>query len=74
MVALMELMEVEDIQIKLLDEYLDEKPNHPIKRQLDVIKAERRKLPKNFQMSQNKSTGWVQIYWYGVYDTPCTLL
>ena len=30
----------------MLDEYLDAKPNHPIKRQLNVIKAERQKMPK----------------------------
>ena len=57
MVALMELMEVEDNQIKLLNDYLKEKPNHPIQRQLDVIKAERRKMPDHFQISQDKETG-----------------
>ena len=62
MVALMELMAVEDNQIKLLDEYLNEKPNHPIKRQLDVIKAERRRMPDHFQINQDKETGNVQIY------------
>ena len=36
-----------DRQIKLLDEYLDAKPNHPIKRQLNVIKAERQKMPNH---------------------------
>ena len=62
MVALMELMEVEDNQIKLLDDYLKEKPNHPIQRQLDVIKAERRKMPiDHFQISQYKVTGKGQM-------------
>ena len=62
MVALMELMAVEGNQIKLLDEYLKEKPNHPIKRQLDVIKAERRKMPDNLEITQEKETVKVQIY------------
>ena len=62
MVALMELMAVEDNQIKLLDEYLKEKPNHPIKRQLDVIKAERRKMPDNLEINQGRETVKVQIY------------
>ena len=61
MVALMELMEVEDNQIKLLSDYLKEKPNHPIQRQLDVIKAERRKMPDHFQISQDKETGKDQM-------------
>ena len=61
MVALMELMEVEGNQIKLLDDYLKEKPNHPIQRQLDVIKAERRKMPDHFQISQDKETGKGQM-------------